>query len=319
MQVQMTRRQVMTGIGAGAAGALIAPAAEQAQGTRVASSCVGCSIDEPNPPPPAAAHRGEDGAASRRRAFGRRTARHRGSCRTARYGRPALAGSPRRCSRRPAISLTELVVFVDPGGQTGSVRLTQETLTGPVDLVVGSYGSGSGLTTLHLFVRGQPLYADPESNAYTIGIDLKPGVTLYGASVIYFSATTSFVFIDPVRVWDSRTSQGALLIPGANAGGRKFTGTEFGFTVDTVIPRFSYGPLLNVTLTDTLGGGYAVVWGKGELDPFPPPISNVNWYGPNQTVANLVVTRMVGEADITLTFGGAGSTHVVIDVLGYFT
>jgi hypothetical protein len=215
--------------------------------------------------------------------------------------------------------LTELTLFIDPGGQTGSVQLTRESLTGPTDLLVGSYGPSSGATAVNLFVPNQPVFAQPDSDAYTVGIDLKPGVTFYGARITYFSATTSFVFMDPVRIWDSRTAQGALLIPGARAGGRKFTGTEFGFTVDTVIPRFSYGPLLNVTLDQTQGGGYVVVWGKGELDPAPPPTSNLNWYGPNQTVANLVITRMVGEADITVTLGGAGSTHIIIDLLGYFT
>ena len=35
-------------------------------------------------------------------------------------------------------------------------------------------------------------------------------------------------------------------------------------------------------------------------------------------MANLVVTGMAGEADVTIVAGGGGTTHYIIDVLGYF-
>lgn len=214
--------------------------------------------------------------------------------------------------------LTELLVFLDPGGHTGTIRLRCEAPEGVTDAVTGTYGPGTGLTTVYLPIPNQPYYTDPETCAYTVSIDLQPGVVLRGARINYFSATRTLVMLDePIRVWDSRTPDGSLINPGAGAGGKIAGGQAVWFTLDPVITRYAYSVLLNVTLDATEGSGYLTVWGRVDEDDPPPPHSNINWYANGQIVANLVVAEMVGEADVTITAGGPGRTHFIVDLFGY--
>jgi hypothetical protein len=214
--------------------------------------------------------------------------------------------------------LSGLTVAVDPAGAAVTYRLLEVSRTGVARaLATGTIAASTGATTSSAFTAATE-YADPESYSYVVQLDVGAGATVYGADVTVFSATSSFVFIDPVRVWDSRTVQGAVTVPGATAGGRLVSGQDLGFTLDLIIPRFARGPLLNVTLDQTIGSGYLVFYPSPEDDEAPPPISNINWYGPNQIVANLVVTTMAGEADVAVHVGGGGSTHMIVDVLGYF-
>jgi hypothetical protein len=118
----------------------------------------------------------------------------------------------------------------------------------------------------------------------------------------------------------SRSSDSARLIL-ANANqfnNNSSKGARTPRPLEGVIPRAAYGPLLNVTLDQTVGSGYLVVFPSPQDSEPPPPISNINWYGANQIIANLVVTKMAGEADVMIHAGGSGSTHVIVDVLGYF-
>ena len=53
--------------------------------------------------------------------------------------------------------------------------------------------------------------------------------------------------------------------------------------------------------------------------------SNINWDGPGQNRANLAIvpvgvkgTGNTAKPSITLLAGGGGSTHLIIDVVGYY-
>ena len=53
--------------------------------------------------------------------------------------------------------------------------------------------------------------------------------------------------------------------------------------------------------------------------------SNINWDGPGQNRANLAIvpvgvkgTGNAAKPSITLLAGGGGSTHLIIDVVGYY-
>ena len=48
-----------------------------------------------------------------------------------------------------------------------------------------------------------------------------------------------------------------------------------------------------------------------------PPTSNLNWFGSGQTLANLAFVATGDETYIEIHAGGAGSTHVVVDLQGY--
>ena len=75
------------------------------------------------------------------------------------------------------------------------------------------------------------------------------------------------------------------------------------------------GVILNVTVTETEGAGFFRI-----ADDFEavPTTSNINWYGTDQTVANMaIVSTTAPAAGITVQGGGNGRAHLVIDVLGF--
>jgi hypothetical protein len=73
--------------------------------------------------------------------------------------------------------------------------------------------------------------------------------------------------------------------------------------------------VLNLTVTETEGasGGFVAVFRAGI--PWPEN-SSINWSGPNQNVANGVITALDDAGQITIR-GGANRTHVVIDRIGW--
>src|SRR3954451_771453 len=70
---------------------------------------------------------------------------------------------------------------------------------------------------------------------------------------------------------------------------------------------------LNVTVTGPTVGSFLTVWPSGEPRPLA---SSVNMVA-GQTVPNMVLSRVGANGKISI-FNNAGSTHVVVDVLGCF-
>jgi hypothetical protein len=71
--------------------------------------------------------------------------------------------------------------------------------------------------------------------------------------------------------------------------------------------------VLNVTVTDTTGFGYLTVWPAGQAQPLA---SSLNWV-PGRTIPNAVTVK-VGAAGKISVLNSAGSTNVIIDVVGSF-
>lgn len=71
--------------------------------------------------------------------------------------------------------------------------------------------------------------------------------------------------------------------------------------------------MLNVTVTGTTGTGYLTVFPSGSARPLA---SDQNW-SPGTTRANLVVARLGPDGRVAI-FNSAGSTHVIVDVLGFY-
>ena len=73
------------------------------------------------------------------------------------------------------------------------------------------------------------------------------------------------------------------------------------------------GVILNVTVTDTTRPSFLTVWPDGTNRPLA---SDLNWVT-GQTVPNLVIVKLgaTGKIDV---YNLAGSTDVVIDVVGWF-
>ncbi len=71
--------------------------------------------------------------------------------------------------------------------------------------------------------------------------------------------------------------------------------------------------VINLTITQTEIAGYVAVF---PADVAWPGNSSINWSETNQNVANGVITKVDATGKIKIR-GGDGSTHVIIDRIGY--
>ena len=117
----------------------------------------------------------------------------------------------------------------------------------------------------------------------------------------------------PLRAYDSRTDTVLL-------GGDKIAADE-AIIVTVGVPdeeRFLVSVFLNVTVTETEGAGFLRVFATDPSGTIAPPeTSNVNWYGDGQTLANFVLSGVGPEFGVEIYCGGAGRTHLIVDVQGY--
>lgn len=208
--------------------------------------------------------------------------------------------------------LRELEVYLDAGGQTGAIRLTRYHPLEPrtsEDLVAGTYPPAPGTPLVfHLDHR-----ADPQFWNYVVSIELKPGVTLNGASLWYSPLGAQFVQYTPRRAYDSRLQDGKL------ASGEDRTISLEGLVGP--LPTRAGSALVNVTVDQTEGAGFLTVWTPiGENGSARPATSNINWSADNEILANLAVVKLVGDHDpsFVISAGGPGRTHVIVDVMGVF-
>jgi hypothetical protein len=117
-----------------------------------------------------------------------------------------------------------------------------------------------------------------------------------------------FVGVTPTRIFDTRDGTGGpagALGPGAS---RLIT-----VAGANGIPSGATAVVANVTVTDTTGASYLTAWPDLATRPMA---SDLNWVV-GQTVPNLVVVGLGtnGKLDI---YNAAGSTNVIVDVVGYY-
>jgi hypothetical protein len=105
----------------------------------------------------------------------------------------------------------------------------------------------------------------------------------------------------PQRVYDSRDGDGPLF----SSEGRIIGPTD---TLDPSILAFTF----NLTVTGTTGTGFLAVF---PADIQWPGNSSINWFGPNQILANNVFTAFDMDGNITVLLGGGGSTDFVLDIV----
>jgi hypothetical protein len=213
----------------------------------------------------------------------------------------------------PAVNdwFRELDVYLDSGGQSGVIKLTRYLPLAPArveDVVSTVYPASTGLqnVVIHLDHRADPMFWN-----YVVSIELKPGVVFHGANLWYRPLKAGFVGLAPQRAYDSRTTDGKL------ASGQVRT-----INLQHLLLHLEGSALLNLTIDQTEGSGYLTAWSPvGENGSAAPNTSNLNWTTDNQTLANLVVVKLGGEhgGELNIRADGAGRTHVIVDLLGYFT
>jgi hypothetical protein len=138
----------------------------------------------------------------------------------------------------------------------------------------------------------------------------------------------------PTRAFDSRVNGGPITDSTPFRIALDLASADIGITVNgaanpsiatdisnEIAPTMS-GAYLNLTATNTQNVGWLAV-AQG-LATTAPGISNLNWWGPNQTVANFCMTTVSPDGDHPMATGnfitvwcGGGPTDFIVDVLGF--
>jgi LPXTG-site transpeptidase (sortase) family protein len=158
---------------------------------------------------------------------------------------------------------------------------------------------GAGATVANLATV--PLGVNGSVSFYTAGpTDLI--VDIFGYYVPSGAvAAGRFTAVNPNRVYDSRHT--GVLAPKATV--------QVGFGAQ--VPPSASAVVLNVTMVNSLAGGFLTVWAAGTTRP---DTSNVNTVTAGQTVANQVIVP-VTPAGVQV-FSDPGG-HLLVDLVGYFT
>ena len=81
------------------------------------------------------------------------------------------------------------------------------------------------------------------------------------------------------------------------------------------MPPGATGAIVTLTVTETVGpGGFIKLYNAALTTQ--PATSSINWAGTNQNLAVTTQVEVDASGSVKVT-GGANSTHLVIDVIGY--
>ncbi|MFT3792480.1 MAG: hypothetical protein QM741_15775 [Rudaea sp.] len=131
----------------------------------------------------------------------------------------------------------------------------------------------------------------------------------------WFPASSELASLVPARLMDTRS--GATTVDGTFAGtGALAAGGSVNLTVLNRggVPASGVGAVvLNVTVAGASAPGYITVWPTGSTKPLA---SSLNFVA-GQVVPNAVIARVGTGGKVSL-FNSSGSTHLVVDVVGWF-
>jgi uncharacterized protein (DUF1501 family) len=201
----------------------------------------------------------------------------------------------------PATNATAVLVNVtvtDPS-EGGYITVWPDGATQPVASNL-NFGRGQTIPNLVLAKLGTD---------GRIGLFNSNGSThLIGDVVGYFVETggSGLVPLAPTRLLDTRGGS-----PGAIGSAKSI---DLQVTGRAGVPAGAQAVVMNVTAIDPTAAGYLTVWPSGES---MPNTSSLN-FSARQTIPNLVVAK-VGKSGRVSMFNAAGTTHVAVDVVGYFT
>ncbi|MFD7625245.1 PKD domain-containing protein [Streptomyces sp. NPDC059851] len=208
------------------------------------------------------------------------------------------------------------------GGQTRTVKVAG---TGgvPADATAVALNlTGTGSTAdAHVIA-----YPDPANRPATSNLNVEPGkdksnqvlvpVGPGGTITLYTNTGSTHLVLDAVG-WYGKGGR-ALFTPAVpkRLADTRATGKLAPGATTTVagLPAGAVGAVLNVTATESTGPGFLTAYGYGTVRP---EASSLNTR-PGDTVPNHVTTPAAsGRISIWNSWGG--STHVITDLLGYFT
>ena len=125
----------------------------------------------------------------------------------------------------------------------------------------------------------------------------------------------------PFRIYDSRVGQGNP--SGSTQGTLNFGGgartincTPTPNIIGATLPVSTSALAFNVTLANTVGGvGSVVVWAAGASEP---TTASITWTGSGVVVGNAVTSACDASQDVQIKCTTGSSTHVILDVIGFY-
>ena len=120
-----------------------------------------------------------------------------------------------------------------------------------------------------------------------------------------------FYTLTPCRLADTRDATGPFGGPALQAGGTR----SFVMVGSCAIPPEADAIAVNVTVTQPTTFGHVTIYPVGVALPMTSTIN----YSPGQTRANNAIVQVGAGRSIAATCGQAsGTTHFIVDVVGYF-
>ena len=215
---------------------------------------------------------------------------------------------------------------------TGVGGVPQANVTAVVMNVTAVTPTGSGYITAWPSGEPQPLVSNINfvpgqtvPNLVTVKVGANGRVNLFNSAgsthlladvAGYYTTTPApggrFTAVTPARLLDTRsgTGTGGAINPLGQDQSLNLNVTGVGGVPASGVTAVA----LNVTVDQPTGTGYLTVWPAGEQRP----LASTHNYVPGLTVANLVLAKVGANGQVSI-YNSAGNTHVVADVIGYFS
>lgn len=188
-------------------------------------------------------------------------------------------------------------------------------------IVAATTPAGSGLTETRVAIF-PPVVHDAMTGCLLFRTSLSNTQAVSSMAIGYTPAGGVFVAVAPHRVYDSRYNMtpdaNGRLAAGSNrtisvADGRGMNGTV---NAPDLVPAGATAVAYNVTARQTKGAGFLVVNPGGDSTV---RAATLYWTESRQTIANAAVGS-VTDRTVTLVCrgGSSASTHVIVEVMGYF-
>lgn len=228
-----------------------------------------------------------------------------------------------------AINVTSAQVGAQIGGDTTGVAAT--TRVGPALYGVSSSGEGVRATgaVCDLVLDGTGDAPNGRLDAHQAGEVLRdrdgqmwccvlagaPGTWRKLAGV---ETAGSLHVVEPTRVYDSRWASGGGRLDNGDARGIDVSAgrnlTTGAIETANLVPPKATALQYTITVTETAGAGFVAVT---SIKATGYRASSINWSAAGQSSANSTMAKLTSP-ELRLWGGGGGSTHVIIDVLGYY-
>jgi hypothetical protein len=192
--------------------------------------------------------------------------------------------------------------------------------------VTGTTGAGSLIAWADGTTKPSTSNLNWTGASQTIAASATVGVAGDGVVDLYTSSTTHLIAdVQGYYTSDTTGSKYTALTPARLLDTRSKVGISTTSKIsDAVIslkvrghggvPTGATSVVLNLTATQTVGGGYLEAYPEGATRP---TASNLNWSATGTTIPNLVVVPIGSDGNVSIYVHG--TSHVIADVSGYFS